>query len=657
MRPAIILLTIVLAATAAAQTPPTTPVPAPTPEDPEKSLTLPDPQAALTGTPANQAGPTHTPPTEPAPPASPAASDLSATPTGNAIVSLINKLAERGIIPPEEAKGMIAQAEAEASAQRAHMQAEAFAIAQIVATQTVAEQAVAGPRPGSIEASMEEMRVSYIPAPVRLQLKEDIKRELAAEGVPGPAAGGGLPSELPAWLTMIKPSGEIRVRYESDLYPPGNDASGAFPNFNAINTGPPFDVTGNQFAPQLNTDQNRTRFRLLARLGLGIDLGENFSAGLRGSTGENNSPVTANQSMGLASEGQGGNFSKYAIWLDRAWLRYDFGGGEDQFGLTAWAGRFDNPFFSTPLIFDEDLGFDGAAARVSYNLRNVFMPFLVGGAFPVFNTDLNFSSQQPRKFPSYDKYLFAIQSGAEANLTRHWNARVAAAYYYFHNIEGRLSTPYTPLTAADAGDTDNSRPAFAQKGNTYMPLRRIIPDVTNDFGAINQWQYFGLATPFRNLALTGRLNFDGFEPVRISLVGEFIRNLAFNGGDINKVAVNNRAGVRPGDPDVDNAGFGPYEGSADAWLVDFVAGHAELNKRGAWQLSFGYRWIGSDAVVDGFNDSEFGLGGTNMKGFTAAGRLALSRNVYLGLRWFGSESIAGPRYDMNILQLDLGAKF
>jgi hypothetical protein len=92
-------------------------------------------------------------------------------------------------------------------------------------------------------------------------------------------------------------------------------------------------------------------------------------------------------------------------------------------------------------------------------------------------------------------------------------------------------------------------------------------------------------------------------------------------------------------------------------LVDLEAGHAELDKLGAWQMSFGYRWIGSDAVVDGFNDSDFGLGGSNMKGFTVAARLALSPHVFLGFRWFGSESIAGPQYDMNILQLDLGAKF
>jgi hypothetical protein len=61
--------------------------------------------------------------------------------------------------------------------------------------------------------------------------------------------------------------------------------------------------------------------------------------------------------------------------------------------------------------------------------------------------------------------------------------------------------------------------------------------------------------------------------------------------------------------------------------------------------------------VDGFNDSDFGLGGTNMKGFTVGASLALSQNVYFGIRWFGADSIAGPTYKTNIIQIDLNSKF
>lgn len=578
----------------------------------------------------------------------------ASTPTGNIVVNLINKLVEKGILAKEDAEMMVTQAQAEAETQKAQQESDMFAIAQIAATQTMSEIAVAPPL-SPLEASKREMStsVTYIPAPVRAQLTEDIRRELAG------TIGGETkpPPGLPTILGMLRPQGELRFRYEADLYPDDNDATGAFPNFNAINTGNPFDVTGLDFAPQWNTDQNRNRYRLLARFGFGIDLGQNFTAGLRLATGDNNSPTSANQSVGLANQGQGGQFSKYAVWLDRAWLRYDLGGGPNNIGATAWLGRFDNPFFSTDLIFDNDLGFDGLALRLSYNYEDAVLPYFTAGAFPVFNTELNFSSNAPQKYPSSDKYLLAIQGGTQINLTRHWTTEMAAAYYYFYNIEGQLSAPFFAYTQNDQGDTDNTRPSFAQKGNTYFPLRQIIPGPYNDFGAINQWQYFGLATPFQNLALTGKLTYDGFEPVTVSLIGEFVQNLAFDTEAIDAIAVNNRGAVISDDPDIDTSATGPFEGSGTAWLVDLEVGHAELDKLGAWQLAFGYRWIGSDAVVDGFNDSDFGLGGTNMKGFTVAARMALTPHVYMGLRWFGSESIAGPQFDMNIFQFDVGAKF
>ena len=608
------------------------------PLDPGKALDVADPAAAAAPPSADQA--------------------IASTPTGNVVINLINKLVERGVLTKDDAQGMVSQAQAEAEVQKVQQESDMFAIAQVAAVQTMTDQALSGQKPVSpLEAARQEMMtsVNYIPAPVRAQITEDIKREL------GLTVGGSqenkAPPGLPTLLARLKPEGEIRFRYEADLYPTGNNNEGAFPNFNAINTGSPFDVTGFDFAPQWNTDQNRNRYRMLVRLGAGIELDDNFSAGLRIGTGENNSPVSANQSLGLANQAQGGQFSDYAIWLERAYIRYDLGGGEDEAALALMVGRFDNPFFSTPLIFDNDLGFDGTAVRLSYNYQNVVIPTLVAGAFPVFNTDLNFSSNAPQKFQSYDKYLLAIQGGTQINFARNWSTQVAAAYYYFYNIEGKLSSPFYAYTEEDQGDTDNSRPSFAQKGNTYFPIRDIIADAYNDFGAINQWQYYGLATPFQNLALTGKLSYDGFEPVNISLIGEVIQNVAFNKSEINQIAVNNRGEVAADNPDIDTDGIGDFEGSGTAWLVDLAVGHEELDKLGAWQLSFGYRWIGSDAVVDGFNDSDFGLGGTNMKGFTVAGRLALSPQVYLGLRWFGSESIAGPQFDMNIFQFDIGAQF
>ncbi|MBU6182291.1 MAG: putative porin [Verrucomicrobia bacterium] len=591
-------------------------------------------------------------PAQPSTPAQAAAQPLLGTgpgytPTGSVTINLINKLVERGILTRQEADDMIRQSEAEAMAVRAQSQSEMVAIAEAAAVQVAAS----APAETQAPATAEDIRVTHIPAPVRQQLKEEIKLELATDRTSRQIAEA---LDLPAWVGKTKPRFDLRFRYAGTFFPAGNDATGAFPNFNAINTGLPYDTTGTQFAPQLNSSEDRNQYLLRARFALDFDMGENFTSGLRIATGNNNNPVSTNQGMGYpgGQTGQGGQFSKYAIWLDRAFLQYDnefFGA----LGATAWVGRFDNPFFSTRLVWDDDLGFDGTALTLKADVTETFQPYLTGGAFVVYNTDFNFSTNQPQKFPSYDKYLFAAQTGFEWELAGDWTWKTGAALYWFHNIEGQLSTPFTPTTINDSGNTDNSRPSFAQKGNTYMALRDIVPDASNDYGATNQWQYYGLATKFTELALTSEISYDGFEPVRISLVGEFVQNLAYNKDDIEAVAVNNRG---PADT-TELMDLGAYEGDQYGWYADLRVGTPGLEKRGDWLLYAGYRWIGSDAVVDGFNDSDFGWGGTNMQGFTVGGFYSLSQNVYLGLRWMGSDSIAGPQLNGNIFYAEINSKF
>jgi Putative porin len=386
------------------------------------------------------------------------------------------------------------------------------------------------------------------------------------------------------------------------------------------------------------------------RFGLEADLGSGFTAGLRLATGETNSPTSPNQSLGAAGSGQGGNFSKYAIWLDRGFIKYEVGGQPTK-NLAITAGRFDNPFFSTEILWDDDVGLDGIGVQGKYEVLPGFTPFFAGGAFPVFNTDFNFASNRPAKFESNDKWLYAGQLGAEWKINRDVTLKFAAAYYDFQDIEGKLSDPFVPLTAQDAGNTDGSRPAFAQKGNTYRPIRNIVPTADNDFGTSKQFQYFGLATPFRDLALTGKLDLNYFEPVQISVSGEFIRNLDFDANAIDRIAVNNRgANSALGGP-------GRFAGGDTAWIVGVKVGHTALEKRWDWLLGFNYRHVESDAVVDGFADSDFGGGGTNLEGYSISGTVALSPRVSAGLRWMSANEIAGPPLKIDTFQIDLNGKF
>jgi len=205
-----------------------------------------------------------------------------------------------------------------------------------------------------------------------------------------------------------------------------------------------------------------------------------------------------------------------------------------------------------------------------------------------------------------------------------------------------LSNPYIPLSSQAAGSTDGTRTNFSQKGNTYMALRQITPDVNlNGNGTLHQYQYFGLASDFRNLALTGRLDYDGYDPFQLSLLGEFIKNVGY---ERNPLAVNNIVNGRT-------------DGGDSAFFLNLLAGNRALDERGDWNVSLGYRYVESDAVIDGFTDSDFGGGGTNMKGFTLGGQYTLSRSVRLGARWMSAEEIVGPQLRSDILYFDINAKF
>lgn len=516
---------------------------------------------------------------------------------------------------------------------------------------TVAEAPAAGTAVPSDEPTGspdDVVRVAYVPEVVKNQIREEVKNEVVAEAR---KENWGAPSSGPEWVSKFTLYGDIRIRAEEVVNHGGNDDTGAFPNFNAINTGAPFDTAGNVFSPQYNVDQNRNRERLRARLGFAVDVAGGFTAGMRIATGNDNNPVTENQTFGASGNAQGGDFAKYSLWLDRAFIKYQSSG---ESGPPFWMtfGRFDNPFFSTSLIWANDIGFDGFAASipVKANLSGRpagdFKPFLVAGAFPIFNTDLNYATNSPTKFKSYDKWLYAGQLGFDAKISDDFQLKVAAALYEYKNIEGHLSSPYTPLTTSDAGDTDASRPSFAQNGNTYMALRDIVPGPLNNNGAIDQFQYYGLATPFREFALTEGLYYNHFEPFQISLVSEWVRNLAFKRAAVAANAVN-------------NGGASNFVGGNTGWITTLKFGSNIIDQFGDWSASVGYRRVESDAVVDAFTDADFGgdLLGTNLKGFTLAASLGLSHDVWIDARWYSASAIVGPIYKNDLLQLDLNAKF
>jgi hypothetical protein len=584
-------------------------------------------------------------------PNAPAPQQLQATPSQNVTLNLINRLVQKGVLSQAEAADLIQGAEADAAFAKAQAQALADTQAAVMAQGTMPP----------VEPDPDEVRVTYIPESVKAEIRDQLRAEVFSQAREQKWAA---PNSAPEWTQRIKLFGDIRMRYDSFMFPVGNDnVTGAFPNFNQLNTGAPFDfrnTTGTR-PPQLNADRDRERTRLRMRLGFDIDLEDGFTAGIRMATGANNSPVSTNQTLGSASAGsggQGGNFSKYELWLDRAFVKYEASLLEYA-NLTVLLGRFDNPFMtSSQIMWDEDVGLDGIAFKITSPWKPDLKTFLSAGAFPVFNSAFNVGDNQVSKTNNYNKYLLAAQFGVEFKITEDIETKMSLAYYDWHSMEGQFSSPFVPASALDAGDTDDSRPLFAQKGNTYRPIRNIratpgAAPAGNLNGTINQFQYFGLATKFRQIAWSGRMDFNHFEPVQISLLGEYIKNIGLDHAAMSNLGradavVNNRVG-----------GTGAWDGGDTAWYmgVNFGKSVTAFERRGDWAVGLGYRHVESDAVVDGFTDSVFGNGGTNMEGYTLNAAMALSKRTWLRLAYMSASQIAGPPLKTDVILIDFTAKF
>ena len=561
--------------------------------------------------------------------------------SSNATVNLVNLLVQQGVLKEDQAQALIKQAEDEAYVSR---QAAKDATAKADdATKAATAAAAAAQPPGT-------RHVTYVPEVVKRHLREEIKQEVMAKAQKENWAS---PGTYPEWAQRIRFYGDARVRYQGNYFPGGNDQGGAI-NFNAINTGSPYDlsqITNPYGAPTYDATQDRNQFRLRGRLGMEADLLYGFTAGLRIATGENNSPVSTNQTFGTG----GGNFSKYGVWLDRGYINWQGWNGD----LALSAGRFDNPFWSpTDLVWYRELGFDGFAVQAKHEVWEGFTPFAVGGAFPIYNTDFNAGinlTNPPTKFASHDKWLFGGQVGFNARFSPEYTFRFGVAYYDFDNVQGQLSSPCIVELSGDVCNTDLTRPSFAQKGNSYFALRNIIPDPVgtgNNGGQNFKYQYFGLVGQYRPVVVSAQLDLGQFHPTHIVLDGEYVNNTAFSRSLMNVAAINNRG------PSPDGGTTpGAFNGGNQGWLGRVTVGNKEIKHLWDWNVHAGYKYLESDATIDAFADSDFGLGGTNLKGYFVGGNVGLGENVWATLRWMSANSIAGNPYAVDVLQVDLNAKF
>jgi hypothetical protein len=174
-------------------------------------------------------------------------------------------------------------------------------------------------------------------------------------------------------------------------------------------------------------------------------------------------------------------------------------------------------------------------------------------------------------------------------------------------------------------------PAFVQFGNTMFDISNSSTDPTVNL--------FGLAAHFRIADLAGNYEHN-FGPYSVAVTAEAVRNLGYNRGQIEALT-----GQPISSPQ--NKGY----------VGEVSFGNPVVDRFGSWRVAAGYRYVQSDAVLDAWTDADFHGGGTNAAGYYVWSTLGLTKNTWFRLRYMSANEIQGPRYGLDILQLDVNARF
>jgi hypothetical protein len=279
--------------------------------------------------------------------------------------------------------------------------------------------------------------------------------------------------------------------------------------------------------------------------------------------------------------------------------------------FTMYGGRMPNPWFSSDLVWDRDLNFEGFALNVKKPVTESWTPFLTVGAFPL----------QQYDFSQSGKWLAAGQLGLERKEMKGLSAKVALAYYDFKNITGVINPTGTHVT-------DWTAPLYLQKGNTYFNI--------DTSGGVKT----ALASEFRELNLTGNLDIGFWDPVHIVLLGDYVKNLGFDRDDVFHRANSLRENIT-------------------GYQIGLAVGYPAIREFGQWKINLNYKYLGGDAVVDAFTDSDFRLGGTNSRGWILGGDFGLAHNFWISARWLTANDISSGTtpFAVDVLQVDLNSRF
>lgn len=551
----------------------------------------------------------------------------------NTVVNLLQALVEQGVMSQQQAQALVQQAQQNAERE----------IAEIKASEVVPDDVV---------------RVPYVPEIVKDEIRNQVRDQLRAEVVADVVSHAkrerwGVKEALPSWLSRIKMSGDARVRGQGEFYNSSNAAvSSANPYLDiaALNASG-FNGIGNSVADGtdefLNTTQDRYRERVRLRLNIDAKINEQFSTGIRLTTGNTNNPVSTNQTVGNSA-------NPYDLVIDKLFINYQGNQAGSLAWLSATGGRMHTPWFGSDLLFDDDLSFEGLAATAKFEFGGSGLYAMEHSNKAIFATLGAFPIEEYGKLSSRDKWMFGGQLGASMKFDNQSQFKLAASYYNYTNVQSRLSDNTFDARIQESSDFFNaSKPAALQKGNTmgviYNPADAVT-GITSDTEAA-----YALASDFDILNLTAQYGLTMFAPYHLTLTADYVKNLGYDSSQVEQ-----RVGS-----DVVKGDEGYH------FRVDY--GWPRISHFGHWNVFAAYKHIERDAVMDAFVDSDFHLGGTDAKGWELGANLGLAKNTWLSMTYRSTDEIDGPangndncnddssdincNLSIDILQIDLNTRY
>lgn len=550
----------------------------------------------------------------------------------NTTTNLIKQLVKQGILSEKTAQEMIKQADADADKQ-------------------VAEAKAAEPKE---TVPNDEVRVAYVPDFVKDEIRQQVRSDLREEVVSDVMQKAkkeqwGIPNALPEWVRKFKLSGDMRIREQSSFMASDNAPNGTYldwPNINAVGgLGNAFFLGPNGYALNTQGDLNQARERV--RLGIDVNIAEGFDAGMRLATGNIRDPVSTNQTMGNYD-------NRYDFNIDRAYLKYTKFDDNKFNWLTVMAGRTPNPFFTggSGVVWDEDLSFEGIFGTVRHQLGKSEIVDASGGKGPtVFTTAGIFPLQASTGLSTRDKWLVGGQAGLDWGLDNQDIAQLGVAYYSYQNLTAVSNTNQANNfdCAFNSAEMTQSVPQFMQGGNTLASIcnNQIIVEGGN---IVTTPGLAGLASNYNILNINAVYDMALFAPTHIKFSADYAKNLNYSiSSEYRDIYVN-------GGTPLGQAGQLPA-GETNAFQVRTDVGWPKFDAFGKWSVFTYYKYVERDAVLDAFTDSDFHLGGTNVKGWTIGGNYGLVKNVWLTGRWLSGNVISGANYGVDVMQLDLNTRF